>query len=422
MSEHPRSRPLPAPGPECAAFAPLLPLLTTHVLRPDQELALYGHLDTCPWCRSELAGYDAMEAGLRQRYASLPSDRPLTMEQVVRASRGVAQPPHASHPITGPQRMPLWERAPSISGWPRSPFAAFGSRGGAAGANYVRRRTTPLAALGAIAATLLLVGLAAALFANMRSRPTTGAPVGTSGPVASCATALPGAAPAASISGFLSVTFPANAAITQIASSQGGAGQFTIEETDVCYGGTTANLTGSAATRHSVVASLLGVGWRTSAVFPYRGAVLESCPSQCYEISNTHYLALERITDHGDGIVTYHLRLAAPPPAPTCNADFANSPTKGVQTSVEGVPLPPLTRVAPDNAANLHGYDLCSAGTATSVAAFLTSAMPASGWTQVASDPRCFFADECWTKGGAAVSWQVGDPTDWHIAYHPMTA
>jgi hypothetical protein len=109
---------------------------------------------------------------------------------------------------------------------------------------------------------------------------------------------------------------------------------------------------------------------------------------------------------------------ATTPTAPNCNSNFANSPIQGAQTSVEGVPLPPVTYVVPDNAAGLRGYDLCSSGTAASVSAFLTSTLPTSGWTK-GSDPRCFYSDECWTKGGSAVSWQVSDPTLWHIAYHP---
>jgi hypothetical protein len=109
---------------------------------------------------------------------------------------------------------------------------------------------------------------------------------------------------------------------------------------------------------------------------------------------------------------------ATAPAQPNCNSNFANSPIQGVQTSVEGVPLPPVTYVVPDNAAGLRGYDLCSSGTAASVTAFLTNSLPTSGWAK-GSDPRCFYSDECWTKGTSAISWQVSDPTLWHIAYHP---
>lgn len=111
--------------------------------------------------------------------------------------------------------------------------------------------------------------------------------------------------------------------------------------------------------------------------------------------------------------------VATLPPAPTCNSNFANSPIKGPQTSVDGVPLPPITFVVPDNAAGLRGYDLCSSGTVASITAFLNQSLPAAGWTKVASDPRCFYTDQCWTNASNAISWHVDDPTDWHIAYHP---
>jgi hypothetical protein len=138
-------------------------------------------------------------------------------------------------------------------------------------------------------------------------------------------------------------------------------------------------------------------------------------------MANSRYLALEQVIDHGNSIFTSHIRLAAPPPAPTCDANFANSPLKGVQTSVEGVPLPPITYVVPDSAAGLRGYDLCSSGDVASITAFLTSALPATGWTK-ATDARCFYADQCWITSSAAISWHVNDPSNWTIAYHPATS
>ena len=34
----------------------------------------------------------------------------------------------------------------------------------------------------------------------------------------------------------------------------------------------------------------------------------------------------------------------------------------------------------------------------------------------------CFYADQCWTKGAAAISWHVDDPINWIIAYRPATS
>jgi hypothetical protein len=41
---------------------------------------------------------------------------------------------------------------------------------------------------------------------------------------------------------------------------------------------------------------------------------------------------------------------------------------------------------------------------------------------KVASNARCFYSDQCWIKGSAAISWQVDEPTDWHIAYRPTAS
>ncbi|HEX6818442.1 MAG TPA: hypothetical protein VF120_08710 [Ktedonobacterales bacterium] len=258
---------------------------------------------------------------------------------------------------------------------------------------------------------------------------TGGAPIATASatiaptntPIPSCATLDPGASAATSVTGFTDVHFPTGAVRTSVASSFGGASQFTILLTNVCYTGTADDLTGPFSGHHSVTANLLGAGWGTATLFPYPGDLLQSCPSECFQTQNTRYVAFEKITDHGGGLFTYSMRLAAPPPAPTCNSNFSSSPIPGVQTSVDNVPLPPITFVAPDDATNLHGEDLCSSGTIASISAFLTKAMPAAGWTKVASDPRCFYTDECWTTASTAMSWHVDDPTDWHLAYHPHT-
>jgi hypothetical protein len=402
------SAPPPTPGPFCAVYSPLLPLLDARALPPEQEASLREHLADCAWCQNQLAAYAVVEEALRRHYASTPSVQPLTLEDIMRASQSERRfdpQPNETSRATNRQ-------APRTAGLPDLPKPPGSSRG--AGRN--RGRPRPWATLGAVAAAMLLVVLAAALFAELRLRTPGGAPA------ASCATTLQGAAPAAAIPGFTDVIFPAGAVMTTVKSSPGGPSQFTMLETDVCYSGVADDLTGSVSRRHSVTANLLGAGWGVSQSFPYQGALLQPCSSQCYQTGNTRYLALEQITDRGDGVFTYHLRLATPPPAPTCNANFANSPLQGVQTSVEDVSLPPITYAVPDNAAGLRGYDLCSSGTAASIIAFLTNALPSTGWTKVASNARCFYNDQCWTRDLAVISWHVDDPTDWLIAYHPATS
>jgi hypothetical protein len=390
MNGRSASSPRPVPGPFCALYSPPLPLLGARALSLEEEASLREHLADCAWCQNQLAAYVVVEDALRQRYASAPSVQPLTIEDIMRASQSDQQQVE-----TRRQADAQAPRTTDLPGWSGSTHVARGSE---------PRRPRPWATFGAMAAVALLVVLAAALFANMRLR-TPGSAASTS-----CATTLQGATPAKAIPGFDGVMFPSGASMTPVKSSPGGPSQFTILETDVCFSGP-----------RSGIPTLSDAGWSVSPSFPYQGALLQPCTGQCYQMGNSRYTALDQITDHSNSVFTYHLRLAKPPPSPTCNANFTGSPLQGVQTSVDGISLPPITYAVPDDAPNLRGYDLCSSGTAASVIAFLTSTLPATGWTK-ASDARCFYADQCWTKGAAAISWHVDDPTNWNIAYRPATA
>jgi hypothetical protein len=366
-------------------YSPLLPLLGARALSPEEESSLREHLVDCAWCQNQLAAYAVVEEALRSRYASAPSAQALTMEDVVRASQSDPRPAATESQIQAQS-----SRATDLSDWSDSRPVTHGRD---------PRRPKPWATLGAVAAVALLVALAAALFANMRLR--------TPSDVASanCATILSGATPATIITSFSGLAFPNGAVMTPVKSTLGGPSQFTILDTDICYNGSSSDYL-----------DLAGPGWRASQSFPYQGAALQPCAEHCYQTVNSGYIAVSQIVDRGNSVFTYHLRLAAPPPAPTCEANFSNSPLQGVQTSIDGAPLPPLTFIAPDNAPNLRGYDLCSSGTAASVAAFLTSALPATGWTK-ATNARCFYADQCWTRDLTVISWHVDDPTNWRIAY-----
>jgi hypothetical protein len=389
--------PPPVPGPFCAVYAPLLPLLDARALTPEEEASLREHVADCAWCQNQLAAYAVMEDAVRQRYAWIPAVQPLTLEDIMRASESDT-PQGESSGATN--RRALRTIHP--------PEHADSSYGAMRGRDPRRRR--PWATLGATAAVLVLVALAAALFANLR--PPSGATA------VSCMTALPGAVTAKDIPGFAGVPLPDGAVMTTTKSSFGGPSQFTILESDVCY-----------SSPSLPTPNLRNSGWSYWHSFPYQGVLLQArgqlyptCASLCFQIGDLRYLSLEQITDHGNSVFTYHLRLASPPPAPTCNANFDNSPLKGVQTAVEDVSLPPITYAVPDNAANLRGYDLCSSGTVASITAFLNSALGTTGWNKVTSNTRCFYDDQCWTRDLAVISWHVDDPTNWHIVYHPAAS
>jgi hypothetical protein len=380
-------------------YSPLLPLLGARALTPEEDASLREHLVDCAWCQNQLAAYATVEDALRQRYALAPSARPLTLDDIMRASQFGSQPIGTDHPAS---HQPL--RTTDLHDRIGSSQAAARGRD--------PRPQKPWATLGALAAVALLAVLAVTLFANLRLHP----PSGVAN--TSCASALPGAVPAKDILGFAGVPLPEGAVMTGPKTSFGGPSQFTILESDVCY-----------SSLSSPTPNPRSSGWSFAPSFPYQGVLLQArgqslptCSGLCYQIENSRYLAVEQIIDHGAGVFTYHVRLATPPPPPTCNANFSSSPLQGVQTAVEDVPLPPITFAVPDNAANLRGYDLCSSGTVASITAFLTSALPATGWTKVASNARCFYADHCWTRDLTVISWQVDDPTNWNLAYHPAAS
>jgi hypothetical protein len=81
MSQHSFPQPPPQPGALCTAYTPLLPLLSTDGLAPDEVGSLRAHLTDCDWCRARLAEYDTLYGVLRRQFgpdavvADVPSVR-----------------------------------------------------------------------------------------------------------------------------------------------------------------------------------------------------------------------------------------------------------------------------------------------------------------------------------------------------------
>lgn len=283
----------------------------------------------------------------------------------------------------------------------------------------MRPASWPMLATTAALGCLVVVMTACTATTGTGGSSATATPAATAAPT--CATLLPGAAPAAPIAGFTEVTFPAGAVTSAATTTFGGTAQFKALDYTLCFTGAPDDLTGPFSAHHSVTANLLGAGWGVSTTFPYHGDAQQACAANCFHSDDQRYLGLENITTVGGGLLTYRLRLAAPPAVPACNSNFTTTPIPGFQTSINNVPLPPVSRVAPNNASGgVRGTDICSPGTAATVTAFLNAQMPAAGWTKVASDPRCIFPAQCWTKGANAISWSVTDPTDWLLAYREL--
>jgi len=105
-----------------------------------------------------------------------------------------------------------------------------------------------------------------------------------------------------------------------------------------------------------------------------------------------------------------------PVAAPTCGANFNGSMASPsyqsiLPTTFGAVPLPPLSRIVPDDAAGSMGYDICSAGTAASVTAFLQQNLAAYGWTFVSSSGGI----QTWKSSSGTINWSVPDPLEWNI-------
>jgi hypothetical protein len=269
---------------------------------------------------------------------------------------------------------------------------------------------------------LLLVGCA--------SR--TGAAAPTATPASACAAILPGAAPAnLNDTGFpLPLTFPRGSVATDAVTTSSGTGVFAIHTFQLCAPRTT-----PAAAQAYLDARLPTIdhGWHEWPYFPDAQGLMQPCAMRCWYdarsidkplIAPPYYLVFDQFAAAGHGAVTYRGRYAAPPDFPDCMGNFAGSPTPNfhyfLPDATRTVPVPPLTFMAPDDAAGARAYELCSPGTAASVAAFMRHALPATGWHQVGQDARCVYQDECWIQGMNALSWNVADsgPSAWHIAWH----
>jgi hypothetical protein len=234
----------------------------------------------------------------------------------------------------------------------------------------------------------------------------------------------------AQVSGFATATpvnianteFPKDTLVTAPTATGGGPGQFTVTAYNGCAPNTDTNLTVQSGKGPQPFIHLQEFyGWAPSPTFPTDGEIQDACAANsCLDFGQEHsrFLSITNVIALPNNLVTFQLRVTAAPTAPSCGGNFTNSPLKGyLLTASFDTPLPPLTRGVPDDASGgLRGEDLCSPGTTTSVAGFMTRALTAAGWTK-GSDSKCFFSAQCWTKGGNAISWQVTDPKSWMVAY-----
>jgi hypothetical protein len=270
---------------------------------------------------------------------------------------------------------------------------------------------------GILALTVVLSGCGTGTTVLITSTPS---PTITPTPVPSCATILPGAGATSAPAGFTGLTFPTGAVMKPLTSSAGGTGQFNVQQTDLCYSGTPDAVNGPFSGHTSVFANLLGAGWGQGNTFPSDGQTQAACAAGnfCLHNGTEYYVALESILSPLAGFVTYHLKLATPPAAPTCNATYYGPSVPYIYT-FDNWAMPPLTKESDFALGGGHagGYDygLCSAGTPASILAFVQAAAIAHGDTphQVTSTSFCVSYTQGGYYGENVV--QVGSGNEWAI-------
>jgi virginiamycin B lyase len=67
---------LPAPRPLCAAFAPLLPLISSGALEDNEAAPTREHVASCAWCQQELARYVEVDEALRRGFGAAHEGMP----------------------------------------------------------------------------------------------------------------------------------------------------------------------------------------------------------------------------------------------------------------------------------------------------------------------------------------------------------
>ncbi|MBA3823624.1 MAG: hypothetical protein H0X24_06925 [Ktedonobacterales bacterium] len=235
----------------------------------------------------------------------------------------------------------------------------------------------------------------------------------------SCADVLPGAGAASAGPKFTDLPLPTNSFSTTVKQTGGGGdGQYTIFAQDLCTQGTDTH------TIFSFFANTLPAqNWPQQKWFPFDGYFYADCGDPFCWASGAiatppRHVGLEAVTDHGNGVISFHLRLAAPPPAPTCTNPNLSSGFyynfddlgKSKETNIyQQIPLPPLTRLFHGRSSGHNEYELCSAPTAATILSFMSKHLLALHWTHTSSDT--------WTNGKYSLMLLVPDNTNWALRY-----
>jgi hypothetical protein len=222
--------------------------------------------------------------------------------------------------------------------------------------------------------------------------------------------------------------FPAGTVAAAPVTVNGGAGQFTIADYYACAPNNTTDLIVNTGKGPEAFTHLLSFySWDTWPAFPYASAAQQACKNTscfAFDVDNAQkglfigppvFLALDNVTDNGNGLITFHLRLATPPAEPACGPSFDSAddalyghhPVYVVITDPSAVQWPPLTRLVGDSTPSTIGEDLCSAGDAGWVMAFMDLQFSSHGAARVACP------QDCWTLNGTTYTLNIPSATAW---------
>lgn len=219
--------------------------------------------------------------------------------------------------------------------------------------------------LGGSSTSAITSGTAATATAGSGSATATATTIAaTSTPtITPCSTIVSGYGSASGGALFNDVSFPSLSSSTSVTLTHAGnVYTFAIYGEDVCTANSSAD-----AVRAFFATKLPATGFAQSNTFPFDGLFAQACGDPyCWASPHARYVGLENVQDRGNSLVTYHLRFAFPPAAPTCPGSgwsagyYTKLPAIATYTDVE---LAPITRiraaVGPGPTAKAS-YDLCA--------------------------------------------------------------
>lgn len=308
---------------------------------------------------------------------------------------------------------------------------------------WAGRRLAPLALVGLVGS----LGLAGCAAGGGSSGAITGAaPTASVAPTATATplptpTATPLPTTCAQVKGFAGATaltlanmqLPTGAIAPAPAIGFGVAGQYTVKTYNVCVPNNTSDLIVSTGKGPEPLTHLLSFyGWATWTRFPTEGDAQQACAGSCFafnvdDLSKAlfsgapRFLSVQNVTPMPHGLVTFTLKLAQASD-PTCASMFNSSDIAVYGHQPEytlyydmtaGIQLPPMTRLVGNSTPSTIGQDLCSAGTTTTIKAFMDHQFSSHGYTSVACSS---YGNDCWKNSATTVMMNITSASDWNLS------